>query len=266
MRIVERIKAGDNRIICVQNKENESLLVSRFKPIPDLIAEYVLFLDSDDELMQTACEKLFNKISNKRYDIVEFGYECVYSKASYSPSHFEGSDYIKNLLCGRNKYPYIVWNKVYKYSLILQAKKQMHFFYCNMGEDIYCSMVFASIAKNRNILNEELYLYNDLNGMSTNRKKRNINELFRIMGSALNSLYGVVEYINTYNLKYVKYLKKFIWDYQTIILNFLFSHADIHNFNDIIDRYKTYKNSKIILSIYEKYKWKMIRIIKKSKN
>jgi glycosyltransferase involved in cell wall biosynthesis len=264
MRIIERIKAGDNRIVCIQNKENESLLVSRFKPIPDLISEYILFLDSDDELAQTACERLFNKMNNERYDVVEFGYKCIYSKTSYIPSRFEGSDYIRNLLWGRNKYPYIVWNKVYKYSLILQAKKQMGFFYCNMGEDVYCSVVFASLAKNRSILNGELYLYNDLKGMSTNKKKRNIAELFRAMKSALNSLYGVIEYINTYNTKYIKYLKKFIWDYQVIILNFLFSHADINNFNDIIERYKTYKNSKLILSIYEKYKWKIIRIIKKS--
>jgi glycosyltransferase involved in cell wall biosynthesis len=266
LNIVEKIKACDNRITCIRNKENESPLVSRFKPISTLTSEYVLFLDSDDELVQTACERLFNAINTERCDIIEFGYKCMFSKASYIPSHFKGADYIKNLLCGKNKYPYIVWNKAYEYDLILQAKKRMRSFYCNMGEDVYCSVVFASIARNRSILNEKLYLYNDLDGISTNRKRQNLNELLHIMRSALNSLYGIIEFINTYNTKHIKYLKKFIRDYQTITLNFLFSHADTNDFNDIIDCYKTFKNSKIILSIYEKYKWKIIRIIKNIKN
>jgi hypothetical protein len=265
MQIIEKIKANDNRIVCIKNKKNESQLVSRFRPIPSIISEYVLFLDSDDELTQTACEKIFNTISNEQYDIVEFGYKCSHSKASYIPSCFNGDDHIKRLLCGKNRYPYVVWNKSYKYNLILRAKEKIRFFYCNMGEDIYCSVVLASLAGSRDSINEELYLYNDLDGMSTDRQRRHINELLRIMESALNSLYGVTEFINTYNTKYIKYLKKFTRDYLVIMFNFLFSHADIDCFDNIIKQYKTFRNSILIIGIYEKYKWKIIRLIKKKK-
>jgi hypothetical protein len=263
MQIVEKIKANDNRIICIRNKENESPLVSRFKPVSLIRSEYILFLDSDDELMQSACEKIFNVVNNEQYDIVEFGYKCIYSNASYMPSCFKNGDRIKDLLCKKNKYPYVVWNKAYKYSLILQAKEKMEFFYCNMGEDVYCSVVVYSLTKNKSSIDDELYLYNDSNGMSTNRRKRDINELFRIMESSINSLYGIIGFINTYNTSYTKYLKRFIWDYQVITLNFLFSHADTNHFNSIIKQYKKFKNSKLIISIYENFKWRIIRLIKK---
>jgi glycosyltransferase involved in cell wall biosynthesis len=189
VQIIKDIKSNNENILLFQNKSNESQLISRFKYLDKIISRYVLYLDSDDELMPDACEKLFNKLNTIDYDILEFGFKYLSSGMNYNPGNFDGADYMRLLLAsyGHVQYPNAVWNKAYKYDIVRNASNKIPRFYCNMGEDKYCSIVFASLGKKRGILNESLYLYNDTNGMSTNKNRRCLDELLCVMHSAMES-------------------------------------------------------------------------------
>jgi glycosyltransferase involved in cell wall biosynthesis len=261
-RIIETIKEKDKRIFIIHNWTNESLLVSRFKPIPQFQSRYVLYLDSDDEIAQDACQKLFDILSVKSYDVLEFGFKYIYLNYYYIPVDTGNATYLKFLLLRTKKYSSSVINKAYRYDIIDKAKNSMSFFYCNMGEDVYCSAIFASLAESRGVLNEVLYFYNDTNGMSTNRNKRGINELTSNIESALNSQNKIMEYMTQNNRIPDVVLKTFLWKYQSTIYNFVFSHSERDNFDDVFNLLKKYKNVIFPLLLFKKYRWKFTSLVK----
>jgi glycosyltransferase involved in cell wall biosynthesis len=256
--IIQKFVLSDNRIKLFCNDKNESLMVSRFKPISEIVSNYVLFLDSDDELMSTACEELYKILSIEHFDILEFKIKFASGKYTYI---LEKQDFLKRLLTDI-KYPHSVFNKVYKYEVLVLAKEEVAFFYCNMGEDIYLSIALNSLGENRSFLDKELYLYNDINGMSTRRNNRELKELLSIMDSAMSSLEHSIEFVMKYNHAYKKYINRFSRNFQCQVLNFIFSHANLYDFNKIIKTYKQYKGYNNVLLNYISVKRRIVNRIR----
>ena len=50
------------------------------------IGKYLMFLDSDDCLVDTACEKMYNTITEKSADIVTANYTCMYENGQVWPN------------------------------------------------------------------------------------------------------------------------------------------------------------------------------------
>ncbi len=72
LEILEEYAAKDRRIKIITNSQNSGLGVTRNVGIDAAHGEYVLFIDSDDWLDLTACEKLLSKAKENNSDIVFF--------------------------------------------------------------------------------------------------------------------------------------------------------------------------------------------------
>ena len=72
LEILEEYAAKDTRIKIITNEKNSGLGVSRNVGIEAAHGEYILFIDSDDWLDLTTCEKLISKAKENDSDIVFF--------------------------------------------------------------------------------------------------------------------------------------------------------------------------------------------------
>ncbi len=72
MEVLEEYAAKDTRIKIITNEKNSGLGITRNVGIDAAHGEYILFIDSDDWLDLTACEKLISKAKENDSDIVFF--------------------------------------------------------------------------------------------------------------------------------------------------------------------------------------------------
>ena len=70
LEILEEYAAKDKRIKIITNEKNSGLGVTRNVGIDAAHGEYILFIDSDDWLDLTACEKLITKVKEGDSDVV----------------------------------------------------------------------------------------------------------------------------------------------------------------------------------------------------
>ena len=70
LEILEEYAAKDKRIKIITNEKNSGLGISRNVGIDAAHGEYILFIDSDDWLDLTACEKLISKAKENDFDVV----------------------------------------------------------------------------------------------------------------------------------------------------------------------------------------------------
>jgi glycosyltransferase involved in cell wall biosynthesis len=70
LEILEEYAAKDRRIKIITNAQNSGLGVTRNVGMDAAHGEYILFIDSDDWLDLTTCEKLISKAKENDYDVV----------------------------------------------------------------------------------------------------------------------------------------------------------------------------------------------------
>ena len=126
--ICERYERKDSRI-CLLDKKNEGVSKARNDAIKTATGDYIIFLDSDDYLENTACERVDEILSKQRLDILC----CVAkewnkrntkmldsSKVLYGKV-VRGKEYIKNEL-KNNKWRAVIWVNVYRRGFLLEKK------------------------------------------------------------------------------------------------------------------------------------------------
>ena len=86
MKIVERYAEKDKRIVIV-NKENSGLSFSRNVGLKVATGEYVIFLDSDDYIIENALEYLYNEARNNQLDTVYFDAESFFENKELQAKH-----------------------------------------------------------------------------------------------------------------------------------------------------------------------------------
>jgi|GEM_PF-2023197 glycosyltransferase involved in cell wall biosynthesis len=172
----------DERIRLIENGQNKSLLASRIEGMKVARGKYLLFVDADDYLEVDACERLHKWLQNRQCDILEFAYQCEpYQKIEKYPIIPE--DIPRAMM--EIKYPYTVWNKCYSIELIQNTLPLIESFYCNMSEDGYFSVAFATVAKSYERIDDCLYNYVLENGMS-NDAYHDSNQVRRAVESIQN--------------------------------------------------------------------------------
>ena len=109
----------DDRIKYFKNK-NQGIGKTRNFGIEKATSKYIMFLDSDDYLDETACEKLFNKAEKNKLDIVICDFykeyddgriEEIINPPFKDSSLKDNPDIITEYLCP--------WAKIYKRSLLI---------------------------------------------------------------------------------------------------------------------------------------------------
>ncbi len=70
--IIEENMKRDSRIKLVKHEQNKGLIQARITGFNASSYDYILNVDSDDYLATDCCEKLYNILSKKHYDVVQF--------------------------------------------------------------------------------------------------------------------------------------------------------------------------------------------------
>ena len=77
--IVGEYQKNDNRIKYIEHNENKSLLQARKTGYMNFTGEYVINVDSDDEIDINTCEEIYKIVSKEDYDFIRF-FAKIYSK------------------------------------------------------------------------------------------------------------------------------------------------------------------------------------------
>ena len=155
---------ADVKLIC---QENSGSLVSRMNGIAKAAGEYILFVDSDDLLLDNALDTLLAVLSRTRPDMILFNATCdlVSKKAFFSvPLQHEelltgGERYlVRSLLCGTDSLNNL-WTKCIKKKLLKSLRMPKDGRRITNGEDLYQILAMADRAGSFMWLDRVLYYY-----------------------------------------------------------------------------------------------------------
>ena len=167
--------AKKDRRIFVIHQENGGLSVARNNAIKKACGKYISFIDGDDYIMETYCEKLITLLENNRADIAK----CDYHKGILSDIKdrqikvVSGIEFTKELI--QDKVGSQLWQYIYKKELwndIVSPKGRY-------AQDMMILHKVTNKAKNIVITNEKLYFYFiDRNDSTSNAEKKKVKGAF----------------------------------------------------------------------------------------
>ncbi len=156
-------------------QQNSGALKSRMKGIEDASGEYILFVDSDDLLLEGALETLLQTLHKKRVDMVLFNATC--DIATRNPKfdiplrhgqELAGEDKyeVYRLLCSsdvlNNLWTKCIRKDLFRYAALPESGQRL-----TNGEDLYQILALADHAESFVYLDRVLYFYRVMeNGIS----------------------------------------------------------------------------------------------------
>lgn len=122
--------AGTDVRIQVIHQENQGVSVARNQGLEHATGEFILFVDADDFIDATLCERISSKMIRDHLDILHYGHICV--RGDERVPHLLGSDrefdqtdirrLMETILCPNGEFltiaPSGIWGKMFRRSLI----------------------------------------------------------------------------------------------------------------------------------------------------
>lgn len=191
--IINRFAVNDPRIRTIYSEKNESTFMSRKKGVLAATGRYIMFMDSDDFLVDNACEIAYKTISGG-YDVVLFGINLI------NMSHNRNSD-IKRFNDDINKYTskeYVndeireaifitrniswnLWNKIYLREICFHAYNKIGNDFLLGAEDVVAILGIVYYARTLYAIKDRLYNWVIGSGISTSVDKvKNLRYLFQM--------------------------------------------------------------------------------------
>ncbi len=175
--IIEAIAKNDTRVKLIRHKTNMSALQARRTGIEVAQANYILFLDGDDEFRSDAAELTYNKAVSTDSDIVGFGLKILTKTGrmrgfenSIQPTQKEliGEDIIKNIFKPGKPAQGQVVRFMYHRSLLERAYDAIPVDASyHRAEDNLVSFQAVSYARRYTALQDKLYIYHIYRGESS---------------------------------------------------------------------------------------------------
>lgn len=198
--ILEEYESKYGCIIVINHSINKGSLHARLTGLKEVTGDYVLFVDSDDELMLDACEVISEFISqNGVFDIIHFNTK-VCSKDPATVDFYQNFTKPLGIKLIGEQIPYnfflegniesFLWNKCYSYS-IFEKLFAMHMpLQITMAEDYFLTSYIMLNSKSYASINNQLYKYYYGDGVS------GINPITSIdkWGNMVYSTYSVLYY------------------------------------------------------------------------
>lgn len=174
--IIQQIASEDSRVRLIQHDKNMSALQARRTGIENSQADYILFLDGDDEFHKDTAQLTYTQAVETNSDLVGFGLEITSSNGrlygfekNVRPTHSEllDEDILKNLFePGR-----VAQGQAVRY---LYRKPLLKKVYANIpkqtahhrAEDLLVSFQAAIYAKKYTSIDKKLYIYHMYRGES----------------------------------------------------------------------------------------------------
>ncbi len=180
-KILKEYARKDSRIVPIFHEKNRGCVVTRRDGVRKSKGEYILFLDGDDFLAGTACEKLYKKIKEKKVDILHFGSTVVagedideYSSNAvqqhlvpyYEEIKANHSGDITNACYKEKKFAFTLWNKLINGDVVRHAFKYCMDEWLNLGDDAYVFFLISFFANSYFGIPENYHFYNFGAGMT----------------------------------------------------------------------------------------------------
>lgn len=192
----DRLKKYDDSRIVYINKDNEGISITRNKGIDLATGEFITFVDSDDYIDITFCEKMYNKAKKDNCDVVMCDYYNKEDNLYVKKKIFDFKDsLLKDNPSIINEINLGPCNKIYKSTLILD--NNIKFPENTKYEDAPFVVSALSNAAKIGKVNEPLSYFNVHLGSQTTTRDEKIFDIFKIIELVRNIL---KDNINEYNI------------------------------------------------------------------
>ncbi|MFE2773492.1 glycosyltransferase [Microbacterium resistens] len=195
--VAERYAQSDSRIVVIRQEENRSAFQARRAGILAARAEYILFLDGDDELADDAAERALAKATATGVDLVQFGVDVVGRdgrtggkfEAGLQPRNgpLSGSDVLRQLFPVGKPAQGTLWRYLFRTKLLVEAYELVpEGLVLPRANDLPIAFLAAAIATSYDSIPDRLYRYNFGLGRS-GQKVRDL-EWVKFYSSAIQSI------------------------------------------------------------------------------
>ncbi len=211
------------KIVLLNNLQNEGQFLARNKGVYIAKNDFILFVDSDDLLVENTFSRLnefINSLSDD-FDFAVFGYKTHCSNQKFYPHK---TDVLRAMLTKKN-FSCVVWNKIYRLEFLKTVLQEIQNAYCIFAEDLFFNVFLCNRTDKIVYINECLYEYNDTKGISTSVYRRTFSELEKTYNSAVFAYNSIVHDVKNNNPKYKHFLPAFRIMFFKRIYNFIFSHT-----------------------------------------
>lgn len=178
-KICEEYEVLDPRIR-VFHTENRGVSPTRNFGIEKAKGYYIQFVDSDDYLAVSATQLLVENMVNKKVDLVVCGYTRLlrelklYRNQLDRVGKYSNKQYLANTLKDPGHHYYgVIWNKLYKTSIIRENKLQF-IEDVKLGEDFIFNIQYLKYISYISVIGNRLYFYNCENENTLSRYEKNI--------------------------------------------------------------------------------------------
>ncbi len=205
-KILAEYEKADSRIRVIWHTNNMGAGLARKHGVLAARGQYIMCLDSDDELFPHACETAYTAIEKYKTDVLEFGVKAVDTAGKEKiidwletePMERAEADNLVYLWLQGKLNNCIVWKKIYRSDLCKQVFRAMEDLHISMAEDAYLFCVLGYYARSVSVISEQLYLYRWGVGVSTTLHTIQFVslEIFKKMLEEKDSLDAITRFIN----------------------------------------------------------------------
>ena len=240
LNILKKYAERDKRIKII-SQENKGLSETRNVGIKKVKGDYIMFLDSDDFWHPETLYVLTNIINKNEYDMLSFSFKKVQNE-KYNDAKLKSNikqikykiytEPLVNFIKRKIKITGVVWNKIYKASLI----KDIEFIKINPGEDNI--FVFECLAKSKNIavIKNELYYYNqNPTSITHTANKEKIRETRRFVAENIRKIIESTEGNQKLYKLCCQYLNNRVIFYDRIVYMLKENYSENELKNEIVD-------------------------------
>lgn len=205
-KILAEYEKAESRIRVIWHSNNMGTGIARKHGVLAAQGQYIMFLDSDDELFLQACEVAYAAIVKNETDVVQFGVKVVNKEGKtmqFDHLCIDESGRLEdyNLLYLRQKGKLKSWeitNKIFRSELCKKACEEMMAEHLSMAEDVYLFCILGYYARSISIISEQLYLYRWGVGVSTLHTTQSVSlEYFKKLLGEKDSLDAIIRFVNS---------------------------------------------------------------------
>jgi len=177
--IIRQYAARDPRIKLIYHECNKSSSQARKAGVLSAQGEFIMFMDSDDEFREDACEVAFQAIIRKKTDMVQFRTLVVNDGNVPDQRYLNAVKFMEpyprrytdkeNLLYAcfmENRWRFSIWNKIYRADICKQAFSYVEDDTFFKAQDLYAFFLISYFCKTYSSIKATLYEYRFGRGIS----------------------------------------------------------------------------------------------------
>lgn len=170
--ILQKYGKQDARIKLIDLPENRGTLNARIQGVKQASGTFIMFVDGDDYLETTACEKLYAQMEQKNVDVIHFG-TILHSEGNVTNemtawvehflTPFEGKiehTRLVDMCFIEQSFDFNITNKIWKSEICKTAFSKVKIQHLIASEDRYLFFVMMYYAKNYLGICDQYYHYN----------------------------------------------------------------------------------------------------------